>query len=69
MPFTVVGENDVRFGCTCSQVRLAATLASLPKKDIEEMINDGRVIDASCDYCGKAYQFSPQQLRGLLQQS
>ena len=69
MPFTIVGQDSVAFGCTCSQVRLAASLATLPKEDIESLVGDGRVIDASCDYCGKAYQFSPEQLRGLLVQS
>jgi molecular chaperone Hsp33 len=59
----------VRFGCTCSQARLALSLASLPKRDIAEMVNDGKVIDASCDYCGKEYQFAPEQLRGLLTES
>ena len=69
MPYTVVGSDAVAFGCTCDQARLAATLATLPKEDIESLINDGRVIDASCDYCGTNYQFAPEQLRGLLTQS
>jgi molecular chaperone Hsp33 len=69
MPYTIVGQDAVRFGCTCSQTRLAMTLASLPKSDIAEMVNDRKVIDASCDYCGKEYQFAPEQLRGLLAES
>jgi len=69
MPHTIVGEDVVHFGCTCSQTRLAMTLASLPKRDIADMVNDGKVIDASCDYCGKEYQFAPEHLRGLLSES
>jgi molecular chaperone Hsp33 len=69
MPYSIVGKDEVHFGCTCSQTRLALSLASLPKRDIAEMVNDGKVIDASCDYCGKEYQFAPEQLRGLLAQS
>jgi molecular chaperone Hsp33 len=69
MPHTIVGQDAVRFGCTCSQARLALSLASLPKRDIAEMVNEGKVIDASCDYCGKQYQFAPEQLRGLLAES
>ncbi len=69
MPYTIVGQDSVSFGCTCSQARLAASLASLPKEEIEAMVKEGRLIDASCDYCGKAYQFAPEQLRGLLAQS
>ncbi len=69
MPYTVVGEDEVAFGCTCDETRLAATLASLPKEEIESMIADGHVIDASCDYCSKSYQFAPERLRGLLARS
>ncbi len=69
MEYTIVGQDAVSFGCTCDETRLAATLATLPKEDIESMIVDGRVIDASCDYCGRTYQFAPERLRGLLARS
>jgi molecular chaperone Hsp33 len=67
MPYTHVGEDALRFGCNCSQVRVAASLASLPKHEIREMIADGRVLEIGCDYCGKQYQMAPEQLRGLLE--
>jgi molecular chaperone Hsp33 len=67
MPYTEVGSDPLRFGCNCSQARVAASLASLPKKDIKDMIDDGRLLDIGCDYCGKQYQMSPEQLRGLLE--
>ena len=67
MPYTHVGEDPLRFGCNCSQVRVAASLASLPKSEIREMISDGRVLEIGCDYCGKQYQMAPEQLRGLLE--
>jgi molecular chaperone Hsp33 len=69
MPYTIVGRGSVHFGCMCSHARLVASLASLPKADIESLISDGQMIDASCDYCGKKYQFAPEHLRGLLAES
>jgi molecular chaperone Hsp33 len=67
MPYTQVGEDPLHFGCNCSQVRVAASLASLPKQEIRDMIADGRVLEIGCDYCGKQYQMAPEQLRGLLE--
>ncbi|HEY2509751.1 MAG TPA: Hsp33 family molecular chaperone HslO, partial [Polyangiaceae bacterium] len=67
MPYTEVGSDPLRFGCNCSQARVAASLATLPKKDILEMINDGRMLEIGCDYCGKQYRMAPEQLRGLLE--
>ena len=66
MPYTRVGDGDVTFGCTCSPARLAASLATLPRADIESMIADGKVLEIECDFCRKNYDYSPEQLRGLL---
>ncbi len=67
MPFTIVGSDPLRFGCNCSQARVAASLASLPKREIQAMIDDKRVLEIGCDYCGREYQMAPEQLRGLLE--
>ncbi len=66
IPFARVAERQVRFGCMCSQTRLAASLATLPRSDIESMLADGKMLDIECDFCRKKYEFSPEQLRGLL---
>ncbi len=67
MPFTLVGSEPLRFGCNCSQARVAASLASLPKHEIQAMIDDKRILEIGCDYCGSQYQMAPEQLRGLLE--
>lgn len=67
MPHTIVGSDPLRFGCNCSQARVAASLASLPKTEIQAMIDDKRILEIGCDYCGKQYQMAPEQLRGLLE--
>jgi molecular chaperone Hsp33 len=67
MPYTLVGTDPLRFGCNCSQARVAASLASLPKREIQAMIDDKRVLEIGCDYCGRQYQMAPEQLRGLLE--
>ncbi|XYH98283.1 Hsp33 family molecular chaperone HslO [Sorangium sp. So ce1128] len=66
MPFSRLDDSPLSFSCRCSELRVMATLASLPRSDIEEMVEDGKVLDIRCDYCGKDYQVSPSKLRSLL---
>jgi len=67
MPHSLVGSDPLRFGCNCSQARVLASLASLPRREIQAMVDDKRVLEIGCDYCGKEYQLAPEQLRGLLE--
>jgi molecular chaperone Hsp33 len=66
MPYTKVGDRKVRFGCQCSSERLAISLASLPRSDIESLQEGGKTLEIECDYCRKRYEFTQKQLRGLL---
>lgn len=67
MPYTRVGDGSVRFQCQCSQARLAASLATLPRHEIETFIEEGTMLEIACDYCRREYAIAPEQLRGLLQ--
>ncbi len=66
MPFTRTSASPLAFGCNCSTMRVTASLATLPRSEIQEFIADGRLLEIGCDYCGKQYQIPPEQLRGLL---
>lgn len=66
MPFTRLEESSLRFGCYCSQLRVLSSLATLPRKDVEDLIADNEVLEINCDYCGKDYQIAPALLRSLL---
>jgi molecular chaperone Hsp33 len=66
MPFSVVGETDVRFECWCSHLSVLSALATLPRGEVQSMIDAGEVLEISCDYCGREYKIAPQELRGLL---
>jgi molecular chaperone Hsp33 len=69
MPFTRLGESDVRFECWCSYLGVISALTTLPRKDVQDMIDEGEVLEISCDYCNAQYRVAPVELRGLLEQS
>jgi len=66
MPYTEVGDREVFFGCRCSPERLAQSMASLPRADIESLLEDGKPLEIECDYCRARYEFSTQELQSLL---
>lgn len=69
MPFSTVGSSQVRFGCNCSDERILASLASLSRADIQDLVASGEVLEITCDYCRKEYAVEPTRLRGLLESS
>ncbi len=69
MPFTYLERSAVRFGCNCSLERVIASLGTLGRKDIEELVSSDEVLDLHCEYCGSDYQVSPEELRGMLEPS
>lgn len=51
--------------CTCSQTYCEGILSSLPKSEIESMIEDGKPIDMRCHYCNKSYQIHTARLHEI----
>jgi molecular chaperone Hsp33 len=66
MPYSLVGESELRFGCQCSSERVALALSALPKSDIQDLLREETPTELTCDYCGKAYTFQKAHLRSLL---
>jgi molecular chaperone Hsp33 len=66
MPYALLEESRLGFACHCSQVRVVASLATLPRSDILDLVRGGEVLEIRCDYCGKEYTVSPIHLRALL---
>jgi molecular chaperone Hsp33 len=68
-PFTKLSESPLKFKCRCSAMRVIASLTTLPRVDIQDMIDKHEVVDMTCEFCGQAYAVGPTQLRGLLDES
>lgn len=54
------------FKCNCSKMKVARALMSIEKKDIQEMIDDGKTIETNCHFCGENYYFTPDNLKTIL---
>lgn len=48
--------------CRCSRPRIASTLRSFPRAEIEELVNDKGVVEITCEFCQTSYSFDHQDL-------
>jgi redox-regulated HSP33 family molecular chaperone len=48
---------------------VVASLASLDRQSLAEIVTEQRVVELSCDYCNTDYVIQSSQLLGLLETS
>lgn len=63
--FEVTDTIPVEFRCDCSKERIAKSLATIGKKDLDEMIADGEGIEVKCHFCNTDYHFSTEELKEI----
>lgn len=63
--FEIRDTLPVEFRCDCSRERILKSLATLGKKDLDELIHSGEGIEVKCQFCSTAYTFSPEDLKEI----
>lgn len=54
------------YHCNCSTERVYKAIVSIGRKDIEEMIAEGKPIEVGCQFCNNKFQFSVDELKEML---
>lgn len=62
----IFGQTPVQFYCNCDKKRVEKALVSIGKKELQEMIDDGKTIEVNCHFCNQNYEFTVEELRELL---
>ena len=57
-------DVPLSYTCACSRERALAPLALFSDDELREMMHD-EVTEVTCQFCGRKYQFSPDDLLGL----
>lgn len=65
----VTDTCPVAFSCNCSKERIEKVLISLGKKEIQDMIHEGREVEVNCHFCNTHYRFSVEELKGIYRRS
>ncbi|MFO0685063.1 MAG: Hsp33 family molecular chaperone HslO [Sandaracinus sp.] len=69
MPYTETQEHELAYRCGCSSERVLASLATVGRADLEDMMRAAEPLFITCDYCNTPYEVAPEALRGLLSSS
>lgn len=59
------GKTEVSFRCDCSRQRVENALLSLGAYELDKMINDKKPVELNCQFCGKKYEFSIEEITAL----
>jgi molecular chaperone Hsp33 len=59
------GSQPCAYKCNCSRERLERVMMSLGRKELEEMVNEGKPVEVGCHFCNTKYVFTPEELSKL----
>ena len=58
--------TPVEYKCYCTRDRVEAALISLGKKELAEIVQEGKPFPVECQFCDEKYIFTPEQIAELL---
>ncbi len=65
----IMEQTPVQFTCNCDKQRVEKALISIGRKELEEMIEDGKSIEVNCHFCNKHYEFTVEDLSDLYEKA
>ena len=65
----ILDEYQVKYVCTCSRDKVVQAFSTLKREDIVSLADETGYAEASCQYCGKKYRFSVEELEEIAKQA
>lgn len=65
----ILDQMDTQFYCNCSKERVEKVIASVGRKDLNEMIQEGKPIEVKCHFCNTAYVYTVEDLKKIIKRS
>ena len=66
MDVEILETVPTQYKCDCSFERVSKVIASLGKKELQEMRDDGKPVEVNCQFCGSHYKFDTEQLKEFI---
>ncbi len=63
----VLERTSAEYYCGCSKEHIMGVLSGLGRKELEDIVNEGKDIEVKCHFCEKSYTYSPDELSELLE--
>lgn len=61
-----LGEHSARFFCRCTRRRVEVALLGLGRAELERMVEERPQTEAVCDFCGKRYVLTRDEVTSLI---
>ena len=58
--------TEVSYKCYCSRDRVESALISLGRKELQEIMDEGKDFPVECQFCDEIYHFTPENIAELL---
>ncbi len=58
---------EVEYKCYCSRERVEKALISIGRKELTEIMQEGKAFPVECQFCDTVYSFTPEDIRELLE--
>lgn len=65
----ITDKIPVEFYCNCDKKRVEKALISIGKKELEEMIREGKEVELNCHFCNSNYIFQVDELKEILKKA
>ena len=59
----------VSFHCDCDKGRVEKALISIGRKELEELIEEGKEVELNCHFCSTRYEFTIEELKEILKKA
>ncbi len=58
---------EVAYKCYCSRERVEKALISLGRKELTEIMEEGKTFPVECQFCDTVYTFTPEDIQNMLE--
>ena len=60
--------TEVEYKCYCSRERVTAALISLGRKELQEIVDEGKTFPIECQFCDEVYEFTTEDIKKILEE-
>lgn len=65
----ILERTDTSFSCNCSKERVEKAIVSIGRKELNEMVQEGKPIEVKCHFCNTPYEFTVEDLKNIIRRS
>ena len=66
LDLVITDRSPVEFRCNCGKERYERALVLLGRDEMQKIVDDGEPVEIECQFCGKKYAFTPEELKEVL---